>query len=356
MGNVKLNIGGGAGVAETLPTVLAACSALAGNAQAAISWEYTNTDYVKGMRICYKTDGYPANAEDGAYVDIEGAEAITTTITELTNNVLYYFRLFPYNENGDYQASITNALCECTPTAIEIVAGTATVETGITEDGTIGYAIISSSGTFSINTSEEKVFTCYLVGGGHAGLKGSTSYATETSTGNTLNKFTYGTGGRGGYVYTTEITSVAGVIEDTAIIGAAGSYKGTSLEHNGESFDCSAGSYKTGGTGGSYEAYGASGSALSTQNYVKGGNGNTGTLVPGYGYVGSSGGGGGPVNGQASTIAYYGAEGGVGAGNGVGYSQGSTAASNYGCGGGGGSSSSVGTDGMQGCIILNWAL
>jgi|GEM_PF-4619938 len=343
--NVSLTINstsGGGGVAETLPTVIASCIAASGNAKADISWEYTNTDYVAGMRICYKTGGYPENAEDGAYVDIEGAETLSATITGLTNNVMYYFRLFPYNENGDYQASVTNALCECIPTAsaITVVAGTATVETGVTEDSTTGYAIISSSGTFDIVASGEQEIMAYLVGGGEKGDKGNrTATGSATTSGG-------GDGGDGGYVTTLSLMTVNGTATDTAIIGSADSTSGTELVHNGTTYTYTSGEkfQRTGGKSGT-ETGSPSGTSRTEAT-----SGVDGVSIQGFGYVGSSGGGGG-VGAVASAV------GGVGAGGGGVFSSTSSsnvigeAATNYGCGGGGN-----GGAGMQGCIILNWAL
>jgi len=347
--NVSLTINstsGGGGVAETLPTVLASCSAASGNAKADISWEYANTDYLKGIRICYKTDAYPENAEDGLHVDIEGAETLSATITGIENNVAYYFRLFPYNENGDYQASVTNALCECTPTAITVVAGTAVVETGVTEDGTTGYAIISSSGTFDIIASGEQEITAYLVGGGDNGVTGSKGAASDGLSGGGNG----GGGGAGGYVTTLSLMSVNGTVTATATVASVGSATGTKLTHDGTVYSYTSGTkfQRTGGAGGTYNWH-------STHNpsgtYTAPTAGTDGISIAGYGFVGSSGGG-------AGWDGYYdGAVGGEGAGDGGVYSSTASkrvvgcAATNYGCGGGGN-----GGAGMQGCIILNWAL
>lgn len=355
MGIAKTNVSlvinstsGGSGIPETLPTVLASCSAASGNAKADISWEYTNTDYVAGMRICYKTGSYPENAEDGAYVDIEGAETLSATITGIENNVAYYFRLFPYNENGDYQASVTNALCECIPTAITVVAGTATVETGVTEDGMTGYAIISSSGTFDIIASGEQEITAYLVGGGGNGVIGHW-------TSSDVSHVAGGSGGAGGYVTTLSVMSANGTLTDTATIASVGSTSGTNLTHDGTVYKYNSGTNfsRNGGTGASH-VYGTN-NGYPVDNSTESSAGTDGISVLGYGFVGSSGGGG------HCSSSYPGSVGGVGAGSGV--SGDDINAVNYGCGGGGGaaplsSSTTAGNGGagMQGCIILNWAL
>ncbi len=168
---------GGGGITETLPTVLASCKAVHGDAKATISWGYSNTDYVAGIRICYKTDSYPENSEDGTYVDIEGTETLSTDITELTNGAEYYFRLFLYNNNMDFQTSVTNATCSAMPSP----------------DIVIWSKHMNQSGNIT-TTNEGKTMT--IAGSAGAGAKSNTLSISGTLSGTC--KWTFeGTAGSG---------------------------------------------------------------------------------------------------------------------------------------------------------------
>lgn len=331
--------GGSGGVTTVdLPTCPSSLTASPGNSKVTLTLAYSDTDFVSGVEVRYKTGSYPTSPTDGNGVTIEGAET-AVEISGLTNGTTYYFRVYLYREIDGvkyYQTDETNAKIEGVPTGNVSVSGITPAKVG--DD----YLIIDTSGTFTLTVPEGRSATVYLVGGG---CKGQTLTSTSYAGGN---------GGYGGYVYSFSLSAVDSASCTCSVGNTSITYNApsnTSLDISGTTYNASSGTYKPGGAG-------SAGSSNA-------GSGTTGQYVCGQ-YLGSSGGGGGysnPVKGST----YYGASGGVGAGDG-GYisSTGScngASASHYGCGGGGGAyvrednsgfTTGSGGAGKKGCIIITW--
>lgn len=216
------------------------------------------------------------------------------------------------------------------------------------------------SGEFDLTVPEGAHIKMYLVGGGKDGEK----WFAQTNAGNTYtydkNASACKPGGEGGYVLVKQLSG-GGKVHCKANIAAANDVDGTDIVIDGCPYKCSdGGSTKTP----------ASQSAAAAKNmdgntrYDPAEDGKSGIETP-YGYVGSSGGGGGADN--CYYIMGYG-NGGIGAGNGGSAknsppTNGSDAV-NYGCGGGGGAIKEYSWDiegdvdrsepgkGMPGCIIF----
>lgn len=323
--------GSGSGMVD-LPTHPDSIAILAGDQCATLTLGYTNTDYISGVRVCYKIGSYPTNATDGDFLDTESAAA-SIQITGLTNSVTYYFRVFLYNEVDStkyFQSDITNAKISAMPNSVW-VEGITPAESGS------NYIVIAESGTFTLHGNSSVI--AYLVGGGYNGDK---AYQ-ETDDDGTTHKYG-GSGGKGGYVFSKLLSEIT---NDTVLtcVGTIGATNGgtTKIQIGSITTSSSSGTYLRGGVG-----------ASTTVSSTKGKNG---VLTP-YGYVGSSGGGGGYTYG--ATTYDNGSSGGEGAGSGTKLGVG-TNATNYGCGGGGGAYYGSYSDyfkkggtGMPGCIIFTW--
>lgn len=210
------------------------------------------------------------------------------------------------------------------------------------------------SGEFDLNVPEGATVRMYLVGGGSDGAKwwSSPTYGWDLST-------SYcSPGGGGGYVLTKEL-QLDESVHCNVNIANANDNSGTKIDIDGDIYKCSdSGSTKTPDSESAASAKNPDGST----KYKNGENGKNGVKTP-YGYVGSSGGGGGSDNLYKRM---YGGSGGVGAGDGGSPTDYSATngenASNYGCGGGGGASKhldyagnvkhSEPGKGMPGCIIF----
>lgn len=117
---------GSGGTGADLPTHLSSIAAYGGNKRVTLMLEYTNTDYISGIQINYKTDGYPVSPSDGESVVVEGVQT-SVAVEGLTNGDIYYFRVFLFNEIDNvkyYQTDVTNAKASCTPVGIEIIGTT----------------------------------------------------------------------------------------------------------------------------------------------------------------------------------------------------------------------------------------
>ncbi len=116
--------GGGSGIA---PKAMAACSAVAGNAQAVLSWELPADTVldgetiveVKGVMIRRKAGEAPVNTTDGTLVLTSTDQTGTYTDEGLINDTTYYYRFFPYSTDNVYNMSTSN-IVECTPTEVTI--------------------------------------------------------------------------------------------------------------------------------------------------------------------------------------------------------------------------------------------
>lgn len=337
-----------------LPTHLANLTAINGNQFATLFLKYSNTDFVSGVRVCYKTESYPANPEDGDYIDTDGTPE-SVKISGLANSTTYYFRVFLYRvvSNKKYfQTDIINAEISAMPNSVTIVGETATVETGYDETYKLNYAKITTSGTFTISSESEIPITAYLIGGGQAG--GDHTYYNNNPDDGYDYGFAGGRGGRGGYFAQVNINSISGTITDTANIEAALAHSdnpsGSMLIHNGTTYRWSNTSienrwFRIGGQGYSCKNLNDSYTIEDATAGVDG------ISILGT-YYASSGGGGAY---SSETIM----QGGIGAGSGGRDTSNGSPATNYGCGGGGagcysGYYSNVGGLGKQGIIILTW--
>lgn len=323
--------GGSGGVTTVdLPTCPSSLTASPGNGKVTLTLAYSDTDFVSGVEVRYKTGSYPTSPTDGNGITAEGA-ATSIEITGLTNGTTYYFRVYLYREIDGvkyYQTDETNAKIEGVPTGNVSVSGITPAKVG--DD----YLIIDTSGTFTLTVPEGRSATVYLVGGGCSG-----AYSPTTAM---CGKY----GGSGGYVYSFPLSVIDAASCTCSVGSVSGTYNSpsnTSLDISGTTYNSSSGACKSGGAG--------------ATNSSNAGSGTTGIYVCGQ-YLGSSGGGGGKKSYG------YGAKGGIGAGNG-GYlidnkeSYNGTSASHYGCGGGGGAyqvSNSYGSSGVgkAGCIIITW--
>lgn len=193
------------------------------------------------------------------------------------------------------------------------ISGLQPVQTGGKWEHGNSWFLFDESGTFSVDKDIKA--RVYLVGGGCKGEDGGYVPSTETRFG--------GNGGDGGYISPELKITIPKNADCVVNIASANDQSGTSLSISGNVFKCDIeGSIKRkGGYGGFYRTSG-------NQSPPK--RGEDGILTP-YGYVGSSGGGGG-------------LDGGTGAGK---------PATNYGCGGcGGARGSGKGSEGQKGCIII----
>lgn len=83
-----------------------------------LSWKNpTDSDFSK-TRIMYKVGSYPTGVNDGTLA-YEGT-LTTKIVTGLTNDVVYYFRAFTYDTNGNVNTSTTNQQITGTPSAVKI--------------------------------------------------------------------------------------------------------------------------------------------------------------------------------------------------------------------------------------------
>lgn len=88
------------------------------NQSITLSWDNpTDVDFSK-VKIVYKTGDYPTSITDGT-VAYEGS-GTTTTITGLTNDTTYYFRVFTYDTNGNINTSTTNQQITGVPSDVKI--------------------------------------------------------------------------------------------------------------------------------------------------------------------------------------------------------------------------------------------
>ncbi|MCM1061615.1 MAG: glycoside hydrolase family 25 protein [Eubacterium sp.] len=209
------------------------------------------------------------------------------------------------------------------------------------------WLLIDKSGSFTLTPLFPFRANVYLVGGGEDGaewekvnVNGYTAYDIEKKC-------------QGGCVLQREI-NITSAVQCRAIVAERNNTMGTSLRIGDDLVKCTDEGYVQ-------RKATANGSANKTA-CTNGESGANGIKTP-YGYVGSSGGGGGThssINGNILTV--YAGKGGEGAGNGGELKQSGEDAVNYGCGGGsagfGGFPSREETmdtkagKGMQGCIII----
>lgn len=88
------------------------------NATATLTWSNPSDVDLSGIKIMRKVGSYPANQNDGTVV----LNTIATTLvdTGLTNGTTYYYRLFPFDVNGNYNTTPTGQQITATPDIFKI--------------------------------------------------------------------------------------------------------------------------------------------------------------------------------------------------------------------------------------------
>lgn len=90
------------------PGDVTSLTAEAGNTQVILSWTNpTNTDFA-GVKVLRKTGSYPLDENDG--IVIANSNIITITDIGLTNNIIYYYQVFPYDTHGNYNRNVINRI------------------------------------------------------------------------------------------------------------------------------------------------------------------------------------------------------------------------------------------------------
>ena len=85
---------------ESLPEQTALVASILSTGGIGLNWKDTGAT---GYLIIRKTGGAPENTADGTIV-YNGGWKDTVTDTDVTENVTYYYRIFPYNSSNQYQA------------------------------------------------------------------------------------------------------------------------------------------------------------------------------------------------------------------------------------------------------------
>ena len=138
----------------------------------------SDNDYM-GTRLVYKTGSYPTGINDGTVI---GNYISGTEITGLTNDITYYFRLFPYDTSNNYNMD-TSQQITATPTeqkiyGVVIDENNSNPETAVVyTDAAVGFIPARvNDGNFdwgsweNIIKNEFKIRPCVLknLGGGNA--------------------------------------------------------------------------------------------------------------------------------------------------------------------------------------------
>lgn len=107
----------GGGANETLPPQLDNLTAVVGDKTITLNWTISDTTFLSDFLFVYKIGSAPTNSKDGTQV-VVSKDVRTTTLTGLTNDVVYYIRAFPRNSKKQVQSiyKVVNA----TPTAVKI--------------------------------------------------------------------------------------------------------------------------------------------------------------------------------------------------------------------------------------------
>lgn len=113
MANVIRIGGSGAGQNLTLPPMVTNLAASTGDQEITLTWTNPVSDALAGILVVYNTSHIPEKVSDGTKVDAGLAE--TVDLTGLTNETLYYIRVFPYNAKKQYQTMLEGATVTATP-------------------------------------------------------------------------------------------------------------------------------------------------------------------------------------------------------------------------------------------------
>ena len=106
-------LSGGGGQNLTLPPMVTNLAASTGDQTITLTWTNPVSDVLAGILVVYNTEHIPEKVSDGTKVDAGLAE--TVDLTGLTNETLYYIRVFPYNEKKQYQTMLEGATVTATP-------------------------------------------------------------------------------------------------------------------------------------------------------------------------------------------------------------------------------------------------
>lgn len=357
-----------------------------------LTWANPSDSKFKGVRILYKTGGYPSSVTDGTVLYTGTGTSVEKT--GLANGTTYYFRAFAYNLSNNiysYNTGTSGAQCSEVPFISR------------------GQQVFTASGTFTVPARVSRI-DVFLVGGGSGGQWGKNRYG--------------GGGGGAGYTKTIKSMAVTPGQQISAIVGAGGSggipwpnytaagnggqssFGGNAasggtiklrIEASGASYPMNGGNGGSGGgmggnTAGSsvnnYAGYGGSNGSNGYQAYYNGGNNHIipsgevvgigqGTTTRAFGETSNTlyaGGGGGGVADKTDASSADIALGGAGGGGKGGWYDldknsgisGSAGTPNTGGGGGGGDGWSIhvnnyltrnggnGGNGGSGIVIVRW--
>lgn len=310
-----LFIGSGGGQNLTLPPMVTNLAASTGDQTITLTWTNPVSDVLAGVLVVYNADHIPEKVSDGTKVDAGLAE--TVDLTGLTNETLYYIRVFPYNSKEQYQTMLEGATITATPnsypneptgyTKIEEITDSTTWK--LPEDGYFLICALGKSGNggrgLSIISAAGASTICSLAAGGSGG------------TGSFAEKVVNGYKGDE-YVFTITNSDTKVDYLGAAIINAKAGGKGTdgyrygsgnSWVKNGSGGNGGTSSALEGsaiqngkpGNNGAYWSYREQGSGSSDPGVVYGGTAvsseYTSTIAPSETFITSSGAGG---NGNAN--------------------------------------------------------
>ena len=108
-----LFIGSGGGQNLTLPPMVTNLAASTGDQTITLTWTNPVSAVLAGVLVVYNAVHIPEKVSDGTKVDAGLAE--TVNLTGLTNETLYYIRVFPYNSKKQYQTMLEGATITATP-------------------------------------------------------------------------------------------------------------------------------------------------------------------------------------------------------------------------------------------------
>lgn len=174
-----LFIGSGGGQNLTLPPMVTNLAASTGNQTITLTWTNPVSDVLAGILVVYNTEHIPEKVSDGTKFDAGLVE--TVDLTGLTNETLYYIRVFPYNSKEQYQTMLEGATITATPnsypneptgyTKIEEITDSTTWK--LPEDGYFLICALGKSGNggrgLSIISAGGASTICSLAAGGSGG-------------------------------------------------------------------------------------------------------------------------------------------------------------------------------------------
>ena len=286
---IRDNLSGGVSRCKQI-TNLAAVVGFSTPGTVKLTWTNPTDEKYKGVRIMYKTGGYPTSPTDGSvFYDSNDASPVSTfTKNGFTDGTTYYFRAFTYTyKNATRLYTTTTDGAQATGKPLQIQ----------------GQQIFTNSGNFTIPAGVTAI-DVFLVGGG----------------GGSGNEYNTGWGGSGGgYTLTEKKLAVTPGTTASVLIGAGGvgvdggattfTIGSKTLTANGgkKCFNSEAGAGGSGGGGGGQYNLnagngGSDGSdgnpsvAIGTQAFTKVGGAGQGSTTRAFGESGGtlySGGGGG---------------------------------------------------------------